>query len=158
MDKHFLEFWGNLLLNAARGQKQLDETTKWMQQGFTGFENLSEMFRQCYGLDAKSPDDSPARKKAQADFQKSFGDYLSLFGVVPKEEHLDLVKKYEELRQKADAQEETIKHLRMLLEEKGFDQAKVISGLQELMVEQGEQFRKLMESFSDLYKAGKKDG
>jgi hypothetical protein len=46
----------------------------------------------------------------------------------------------------------------MLLEEKGFDQSKVISGLQEMVVEQGEQFTKLMESFSDFYKADKKDG
>jgi len=158
MDKNFLEFWGNFLLNAAEGQKQLEEMAKWMQQGFSGFENLSEMFRRYYGLDAKSFDDASTREKAWADFQKSFKDYVSLFGVVPKEEHLDLVKKYEELRQKVAAQEETIKHLRMLLEEKGFDQSKVVSGLQELMVEQGEQFTKLMESFSDLYKADKKDG
>jgi hypothetical protein len=157
MDKNFLEFWGHLLLNAAKGQKQLEEMAKWMQQGFSGFEQLSAMFRKCYGLEAKSGDDASMRLKAEADFQKSFRDYLSLFGVVPREEHLALVKKYEELRQKVAAQEETIKHLRMLLEEKGFDQSKVISGIQELMLEQGDQFRKLMESFSDLYKTGKKD-
>ena len=157
MDKHFLEFWGNFFLNAARGQKQLEEMAEWMQQGFTGFENLSEMFRKCYGLDEKIPDDSSTQEKAQADFQKSFNDYLSLFGVVPKEEHLALVKKYQELRQRVAAQEETIGHLRMLLEEKGFDQSKVISGLQKLMLEQSEQFRKLMESFSGLYETGKND-
>jgi uncharacterized coiled-coil protein SlyX len=157
MDKHFLEFWGNFLLNAARGQKQLEEMAKWMQQGFTGFENLNEMFRKCYGFDENIPDDSSTREKAQADFQKSFNEYLSLFGVVPREEHLALVKKYEELRQRVAAQEETIRHLRMLMEEKGFDQSKLISGLQELMVEQGEQFRRLMASFSDLYNTGKND-
>lgn len=157
MDKHFLEFWGNFLLNAARGQEQLEEMTKWIQQGFTGFDRLSEMFLKCYGLDEKSASDSSTREKAQADFQKSFRDYLSLFGVVPKEEHLDLVKKYEELRQRVTGLEETNRHLRMLLEEKGFDQSKVITGLQELMVEQGEQFRKLMESFTGLYNTGKND-
>ena len=157
MDKHFLEFWGNFLLNAARGQEQLEEMTKWIQQGFTGFDLLSEMFRKCYGLDEKSLDDSSAREKAQADFQKSFKDYLSLFGVVPKEQHLDLVKKYEELRQRVTGLEETNRHLRMLLEDKGFDQSKVITGLQELMVEQGEQFRKLMESFTGLYNSGKNE-
>ena len=158
MDKNFLEFWGNFLLNAAEGQKQLEEFAKWMQQGFSGFENLSEMFRKYYGLDAKSFDDASTREKAWADFQKSFKDYLSLFGVVPEEEHLDLVKKYEELRERVAAQEETIKHLRMLLKEKGFDQSQVISGLQQLMAEQGEQFRKLMESFSDLYKTANEEG
>jgi hypothetical protein len=45
----------------------------------------------------------------------------------------------------------------MLHAEKGFAQSEMISGLQELMVEQGEQFRKLMESFSDLYMTGKND-
>jgi len=157
MDKHFLEFWGNFLLNAARGQEQLEEMTKWIQQGFTGFDRLSEMFRKCYGLDEKSLDDSGTRQKAQADFQESFKDYLSLFGVVPKEEHLALVKKYEELRQRVTDLEETNRHLRLLLEDKGFDQSKVITGLQELMVEQGEQFRKLMESFTGLYNTGKND-
>jgi hypothetical protein len=36
MDRHFLEFWGNFLINAAKGQKQMEDMSKWMQQGFEG--------------------------------------------------------------------------------------------------------------------------
>ena len=151
MDRHFLEFWGNFLLNAARGQEQVEEMAKWIQQGFSGFEHLKGVFRDYYGLNEESPEDLKAWKKAESDFRKSLKDYLSLFGVVPVDEHLALVKKYEELKDKVVAQEETIRNLRILLEEKGFDQARVISGFQELMVEQGEQFRKLVEGFFESY-------
>ncbi len=155
MDKRFLEFWGNLFLNVAQGQKQLSEITKWIDQGFSGFENLQAMFRNYYGLDEERPDYYELWNKAEADFQKSFKDYLSLLGVVPREEHVALVKKYEELKEKSAAQEETIGHLRMLLEEKGVDQAKVMSGFEKMIAEQGEQFRELMQSFSEFYKTDK---
>lgn len=160
MDRNFLEFWGNLLLSAAKGQEELEAMAKWIRQGLSGFEYLNDMFRKFYGIDRHSedsPDYLQSWKKAERNFYKSLEDYLSLFGVVPREEHLELLKEYEELKAKAAAQEETIKHLRMLHAEKGFAQSEMISGLQELMVEQGEQFRKLMESFSDLYITGKND-
>lgn len=155
MDKRFLEFWGNFLLNAAKGQRQLQDMARWIDQGFSGFENLKAMFRNYYGLTEERPDYLKMWKKAEADFQKSFKDHLSLFGVVPKEEHVVLVKKYEELKQKSAAQEETIRHLRMLLEEKGIDQAKVIGGFEKMIAEQSEQFGELMKSFSEFYKRGK---
>lgn len=155
MDKRFLEFWGNLFLNVAEGQKRLSDITKWIDQGFRGFDNLQAMFRNYYGLEEERPDYAEMWKKAEADFQKSLKDYLSLLGVVPKDEHVALVKKYEELKEKSAAQEETIRHLRMLLEEKGVDQAKVIGGFEKMIAEQGEQFRELMKSFSEFYKTDK---
>jgi hypothetical protein len=45
MDKYFLEFWGNFLINTAKGQKQMEDMSKWMQQGFEGFDELTGMFR-----------------------------------------------------------------------------------------------------------------
>ena len=47
MDRHFLEFWGNFLVNAAKEQKRLEDLSNWMQQGFKfkGFDDLTEMFR-----------------------------------------------------------------------------------------------------------------
>jgi hypothetical protein len=155
MDKRFLEFWGNFFLNAAKGQKQLSDIAKWIDQGFSGFESLQAMFRNYYGLDEERPDYLKMWNKAEADFQKSLKDYLSLLGVVPKEEHLALVKKCEELKEKSAAQEETIRHLRMLLEGEGVDQAKVISGFEKMIAEQGEQFRELVKNFSEFYRTDK---
>ena len=154
MDKHFLEFWGNFLINAAKGQKQLEDMARWMTQGLKGFEDLTAMFRKFYGLD-RTPESAPGYvktwEKAAKDFQKSFQDYLNLFGVVPRQEHLELVKKYEALKEKVTAQEETINRLRMLLEAKGADLGKIVKGYQDLVEKQIDQFEKLMGGLGESF-------
>ena len=156
MDKHFLEFWGNFLINTAKGQQQLEDLTKWVRQGFTGFEEMTALFQKVYGLDKVnqvSPLYPQMFNNAQEDFKKSFHDYLNLLGVVPRDEHLELMKKYEELKEKVASQEETIKHLRMLFAEtKGMDVGKMTRGVDELVRKQTDQFQKLMESFSKSFK------
>lgn len=154
MDKKFLEFWGNYLINVAKGQKNLEDIAKWIHQGFKGFEEITAMFQNFYGLDQldkDSPDYVKMWKRAGEDFQKSFKDYLSLFDLVPREEYLSLIEKYEALKVKATAQEETIKHLRILLGEKVFDPGEVVTGFQELMKKQSDQFQQLMEGISQSF-------
>jgi cobyrinic acid a,c-diamide synthase len=86
---------------------------------------------------------------AQENFKKSFSDYLAFFGVVPREEHLELVKKYEGLKEKCESQEETIRHLRMLLSQSKREEFQDLAGhFEELVRKQGDQFQKLMETFS----------
>ena len=51
MDRQFLEFWGNYLLAAAKGQKQLEDMNQWLNQGFSGYEELTAMFKKFYGLE-----------------------------------------------------------------------------------------------------------
>ena len=156
MDKNFLEFWGNFLINTAKEQQRMEDLSKWMQQGFKGFDELTAMFNKFYGLE-QTKKDTPAYmetwKKASENFQKSFKDYLRLMGVVPKVEHLDLVKKYEELKEKVLAQEETINHLRLLLEEKKTEsQEKLVHGFQELIEKQSKEFQETMETFGRFFK------
>ena len=150
VDRHFLELWGNLLINAAKGQKQIEELTQLFHQGTKGLEGQNAIFRKFYGLNSlnqESPDYPKAWQKAAHDFQRSFKDYLNLMGVVSKDEHLTLVRKYEDLKKKAADQEETIKHLRMLLDEKGIAQGEVPRGFQILIKKQTDQFQDLMEGF-----------
>ncbi len=157
MDRHFLEFWGNYLINVAKGQRKLEEMTEWITQGFKGFEDLTAMFRRFYGLDRileGSPDYPKRCKRAEKDFLHSLQDYLKLFGVVSLQEHLALVKKYEELKEKVATQEETVNNLRMLLEEKGVGQAEVFKGFQDLVEKQGQEFQDLIKGFSRLFKEG----
>jgi hypothetical protein len=158
MDRHFLEFWGKYLTDAAKGQKQLEDMAAWMGQGLRGFEYLATLFRKSYGLE-RFPEDSPEYvktwKKAEQDFRRSFKDYLSFFGVVLREEHLALVKQYEELKETAAAQEETIKHLRLLLSQKMVDQGEAFKGFQDVAKEQAAQFQELMNSLSKAFKVGK---
>lgn len=155
MDKHFLEFWGNFMLNAARSQKQLEELTEWVHKGFTGFEELTSLFRKIYGLEgtsAGSADSVSAWKKAQEDFTKSMKDYMNLLGVVPLEEHIALVRKYEDLKEKVASQEETIRHLKMLLSEsQGAHTAQVTQHFDELIKKQSDQFQNLMDGFNRLF-------
>ncbi|MBL7202773.1 MAG: hypothetical protein ISS63_00395 [Desulfobacteraceae bacterium] len=154
MDRHFLELWGNLLINAAKGQKQIEELTQLLHQGKKGFEGQNATFRKFYGLNSlteESPDYPKAWQNAADDFQKSLKEYLNLMGVVRKDEHLKLVGKYEDLKKKAADQEETIKHLRMLLDEKGIAQGEVPKGFQDLIRKQTDQFQDLMKGFGHFH-------
>lgn len=159
MDRQFMEFWGNFMLNAAKSQKQIEDMTEWMKGGFTGFQDLTSMFKKVYGLndvEKESPDYLKMWTGAQENFTKSFKDYLAMLGVAPRDEHLALVKKYEELKEKVASQEETIRHLRMLMSESKMEEHQELAGhFEELAKKQGEQFQKLMESFGQSLK--KKD-
>jgi len=153
MDSHFLEFLGNFLIQTARGQRHLEDMARWIGGGFKGSEDLNALFRRSYGLDTLNkdgPDYLKMQQKASKDLLESFKDYFSAFGLVSREEHLKLVKKYEALKEKTSAQEETIKNLRMLLGEKVTDPENVVSGFQELMKNQTDQFQKMMENFGQL--------
>jgi hypothetical protein len=156
VDKHFLEFWGNFLINTAKEQKRMEDLSKWMQQGCKGFDDLTEMFKKFYGLEQMEKD-SPAYmdtwEKASENFLNSYKDYLNLMGMVSKDEHLTLIKKYEELKEKAASQEETINHLRLLLEEKKTEsQEELVQGFQDLIEKQSKQFQETMETFGSFFK------
>jgi hypothetical protein len=73
-------------------------------------------------------------------------------GMVPKDKHMALIKKYEELKEKVSAQEETINHLRLLLEEKKTEsQKELVQGFQDLIEKQSKQFQKTMETFGSFF-------
>lgn len=168
MDEKFLEFWGNLMINAARGKKQTDEIFRWMKSGFPDFNDnvakqafpdfkeWSEMFQKLYGLDqlsSRSEDYQKMSDKALHDFKKSFKDYLDLMGIVSREDHLDLVEKYEKLKKKCAEQEETIKHLRMILDSRKISQTQkdVSSQFQDIVKTQGELFQNMLKDFSEYF-------
>ena len=115
MDRNFLEFWGNLLINAAKQQKQMEDLAEWMQQGFKGVDEWTAMFNKFYGMEhlkKNTPAYMESWEEASERFFNSFKDYLDLMGMVPKNEHLALIKKYEKLKETAADQEETIHHLK----------------------------------------------
>lgn len=155
MDRYFLEFWGRSLLNAAKAQKQREELEEWIRQGFRGFEKLNNMFLEFYGFDRlneESPDYIELRKKAEEEFRRSLHDFLRLFGVVSEQEHRALVERCNELEQRVAAQEETIKQLRSLLDEKNVS---TVRGFEELLLEQSNQFNELVKSLAEYYKTDK---
>lgn len=155
MDRHFLEFWGHILLNAAKGQKQLEDLAKWLPRGFFNLQDLTPLFQQAYGLeqvDQESPDYLNLWKKAEATFRESFQEYLHLLGGVPREEYAALAERYEKLKEKVAQQEETIRQLKMLLEHKGMGYATATLEFQELIKKQGDQLQELLKGFGEVLK------
>ena len=117
MDSQFLEFWGNYLLAAAKGQKQLEDLNQWICQGFSGFEELTAMFKQFYGLE-HPPDENlesaKAWENAVAGFRDSFNGYLDLMGVVPRDKYLALEQMIDSLPDRASQAESPVfQHLEL---------------------------------------------
>jgi hypothetical protein len=155
MDTGFFEFWSQAFMNMAKGQRQVDEFNRWMQQGFSGSESLSELFRQIYGLDRveKSSDEyGELYEKASQTFRQSFREYLRLFDVVPRQEHDELIGECEALKKKVSAQEITIAHLRKILGEKGMDSVEAVQDLQDVLKKQTDQFQEMMQTMGQVFK------
>jgi len=152
VDSKFLEFWGNYLLAAAKGQKQLEDLNEWMRQGFSGFEELTAMFKKFYGFEQTPPkeesDSTQSWQNAAADFRNSFNAYWNLMGMVPKEEYQALEQQYAALQKKVADQEETINVLRSLLAEEGTYQGEAVKVLQDLVNKQAEAFETLMKGIT----------
>ena len=147
MDSQFLEFWGNYLLAAAKGQQQLEDLNQWIRQGFSGFEELSTMFNKFYGLEPPAKEDSDSTKAwqdAADEFRDSFNAYLDLMGVVSKDKYCALEQKYAALQKTAAEQADTIKILRDLLAEEGTYQGETAKVFQDLVQKQAEAFETLM--------------
>lgn len=152
MDRHFLEFWGKFLLNAAKSQKQLEDLTKWLQRGCCNWQDFTALIQQTYGLedvDQNRPDYLKLWEQAEENFRESCREYLNLLGGVPREEYQALAAKYEKLEKLAAGQEETIKQLKKLLEEKGMGLAVANLEFQELIRKQGEQFQELLKGLAE---------
>jgi len=155
MDRQFLEFWGNYLLAAAKGQKQLEDLNRWISQGFSGFEELTVMFNKFYNLERapkENSDSAKAWEDAAAGFRNSLDAYLDLMGVVPRDKYQALEQKCAALQKKVADQEETIKILRSLLTEEGTYQGETVKVLQNLVNKQSDAFETLMKSLTDVAK------
>jgi uncharacterized coiled-coil protein SlyX len=160
MDRHFLEFWGKFLLNAAKSQKQLEDLTKWLQRGCGNWQDFNALFQQAYGLeqaDQNRPDYLKLWEQAEESFRQSYREYLNLLGGVPQEEYQALAARYEKLEKQAARQEETIQQLKKLLEEKGLGLAVANLEFQELIRKQGEQFQELLQGMAESMKPDREE-
>ncbi|MFV0437075.1 MAG: hypothetical protein ACK5PS_06760 [Desulfopila sp.] len=155
MNRQFFEFWGDFFTNVARGQKQFEEMTAWMQHGFTGTRELNELFQRCYGLapsgtDARQP--SPVWQTAIDDFQKNFAEMASQWGWVSETEHQKALNRCRDLEQQVQQQQKTIGELRTLLLDKGLGHSELLQHLKNSMQEQSDQFHSLMQSLQETYR------
>jgi hypothetical protein len=154
MNKDFLEFWGNFLLQAAKGQRRFEEAMKWVQLGTESIEAQRD-FWSSFGAVKKEienkPDTVEMWEKSLEDFRKSFREFVKLYGMVPMDEYQVLLKKNEALEKKLAEQKRLPPKVRSA-GKKGLDvQREIEKGLQELIQKQGEQFKELMESITTFY-------
>ena len=147
MDRNFFEFWGQLFLNVAKGQKQLEEMHDLFRQGMEGYDSMKNIFRTFYGLAAPPsvPDDqSDSWNKAGGNFQDSFRQVLSLWGVVLQEDYDALSRKYDDLAKKSAEQEQTVRHLQTLLGGRQEESLSAANDMQSLLSKQQEEFQTLL--------------
>jgi hypothetical protein len=162
MDRKFLEFWGNILLNAAKGQEQAESLNRMVREGFKTFEQQLSLFEKFYGLDKKPDPSTPYAEmwtKAASDFAKSYQEFLSLMGTVPREEYEELSRQNEALKKKITALEEALRREKKKTGSGETDPTEVVKGFEGLMQKQTEQFQALVASYGKLYeekKPGKK--
>jgi uncharacterized coiled-coil protein SlyX len=159
MDRRFLEFLGKFLLNTANGQRQVEDMSSWMGQGFSGFDGLTDNFRKVYGLHRPKDDaahNAEAWEKASENFKTSFKEWRVLMNVVPKETYQALEEKYRTLEEKSADQEKTIRQLQKLLNAKAGPHAEAAQGFAELMEKQTQQFQDLMEGVGKAFEKDKK--
>lgn len=155
MNRQFYEFWGNFFINVAQGQKQLEDMSTWMKKGFSGSDDLTTLFQQCYGLKSPGADtalDPKAWQNAFADFQQTFNQFAEQWGWVPQTRHQQMLDKCAELEKKVQQQQSTITKLRSLLEQEGKGHAELFQHYKGSLEEQSNQFQELMKSLGKVVK------
>lgn len=158
MEEYFNEFFKNQLITVEKGQKQMQDMTKLIMQGLSGFEEVPEMFGKFCSMDFWSKetcDYIKAWEMTREDFQKFFKDYLNLMGLVPKHEHLALINKYNDQKKEitdqkkllADQEKEIARPKKIVT-----DQKKEISKQKMLVVDQNKLVADLKKEISDQKK------
>ena len=144
MDRHFLKFWGQLLLEAAEGQRRMEDLSRWIQSGFAPSQAPADLFRQSYGLPPGASAGSELWQKALADFQSALNAYAPLWGWVPRERYDRLKRKADDQASRIAEQERLIARLEALLSDKGLDPAGLAARFQNIVDDQHQAFEKLM--------------
>ena len=158
MDRKFLEFWGNVLLSAAKGQEQVETLSRLAGEGFKTFEQQLALFQKFYGLDRKPDPAAPYAemwKKAAEDFVQSYQEFIGLMGMVPREDYEALAREHEALKKKVEELEESLRKTKKRPGVKEADPSEIVKGFEGLMQKQAEQFQALMASYGKLYESRK---
>jgi hypothetical protein len=148
MDPHFLKFWGEFLIQAAEGQRQLEDMTGWMKSGLVSSGTLADLFRQCYGLPPATHDNRDLWRKAHADFYAALKTYAPLWGWVPRDRYERLKKKMARMETRIEDQQRSIERLEALLADSGKGQAAIAARFQTLIDDQQQAFHRMMQAMT----------
>lgn len=151
MNHQVWEFWSRVFLAAAHSQKQLEEFLAWQQQ------HLELLAKCCPWLppsrqdkaEVPTPTGLAPWQELANQLAASYRQFLNLWGLVPRQEYDDLQQECQSLKAKVAEQEETIRLLRQLLDEKGLGLAATALEFQKLVEKQGEQFQKFLQGLGE---------
>ena len=147
MDHHFFKFWGELLLQTADGQRQLEELSRWIQSGFSPSNELAALFRKSYGLPPLASENSGDEwQKATADFHKALKAYAPLMGWVPLDRYDRLKREKERLEAQIAEQTRLIQQLEAILDDKDMGHMSLLTRFQNLVTDQSKAFDDLMQA------------
>jgi hypothetical protein len=134
MDQPIYKFWEDQFMNLEQTRKQIEDMTKWIMEGFSGFEVPQEPLGKFWDIDFWSAEAQNYMKLWGAtaeDFKKHLTYYLDMLGWVPKDEHSELIKQYNRLNEKvANQAKEIAKQKEMVTDQKELVKAlkKEVSG------------------------------
>jgi hypothetical protein len=151
MDNNLLEFWGNIFLTTAKGQKQVEEFTKMTKSGLWGMPDMSNIMGVYPGMDALSKASNEYLKifnKTNEEMQKSVREFLALMDLVPRKDYLELLEEYEAY--KKSIEEKNKSNMGKVLDEEMSLQTQGMKSFEELMRNQTKQFQDLMTNFTKL--------
>jgi len=154
MDKQFLEFWGNIMINAAKGQQQLEDIMKWYSGNFSDFKDITALFCRMYGLDPEKEKASgylDVWHKAFDDFQRSFSELAFMLDLVPRKEYITLSRENQELKKRIAELEEGNARLRALFDDRVTSPTQGLKNFQELINEQARQYQDFMKSVTSVF-------
>ena len=173
-DKKFLEFWGNLLINAAKGQEQFEQLASLinlpasMPPDTMKLQGMDRLLKQFYnmgrpsaeGKDASKhpPGDStqgqrPDMKEAYGNLTESFSTYAKLWGWIPQKDHEALQKELDTLTQTLDS----LQRSHDALTKKSQTQEELISRLRKLLSDDGKGDVVFFQELQDLAKKQSED-
>ncbi|MFZ2630925.1 MAG: hypothetical protein WA081_12990 [Desulfosalsimonadaceae bacterium] len=152
MDDRFYQFWSDVAAKTISGRIRPNEFTDWMRLGGNGPEQLMAMFKKYYGLTSGAdPMDSTLFESAMANFKKSLTEFYSMLDVVPKQDYLELEKKYLALKRKTEELEIVVTQLKLLFKTCAPNVEEGIKPLNQMLKSQNEQFLKMMDSLAGFY-------
>lgn len=161
MDANFLEFFGQMLIQTAKGQRQMDQFGQWMRQGFsaTNMPEFNDYFQRIYGLtDISKESDQYTQlfQKAQVDFLTAFGQFIGLMGLVPEKKYNELEGEYQALEKKYLAQEKKMTQLKAKLGKSNIPGDDLTNQLTDLIKQQKNEFSSTLKSLSSIFDLKKK--
>ncbi|HOS96505.1 MAG TPA: hypothetical protein PLR71_03340 [Deltaproteobacteria bacterium] len=157
MDKQVLEFWGNMMLSAAKGQQQLEDILTWFSGNVRDFKDFSDMFCRMYGIEPgaeQSPDYLALWRKALGEFKESYGELLAMMDLVPRRDFIAVTRENQDLKKRISELEEVVRHLRALLDDKAAMPAGGIKDFQKLIDEQARQYQDFMKGVTAVLETG----